>query len=274
MAECVGKKLLILLCLCVVVLCLALVCSDNVAVSTAAARHRPWCMKNRSSESAGAVQARNGSRPPAVMHYTFPLDDSFGLPFEGTFNPSELHSAPWMTQLKNFILNLQSPSDPVILVAIDASYKSALVNWLIATQLNLDIPLENVLIITYDDHLCPFLESKNFNNCLSVPLSTILQEPTSLSHKPKMTPLLVARISVMRILNRWGFDVANFDSDAMILRNPVPLFRRYPTADVIGSCGGSYPLTLWRRWGVVICMGAILVRSSPSTGEDIIIKAI
>ena len=202
---------------------------------------------------------------------SFPLDDSYSLPFQGTVMPSSLQSVEWPKTLKNFIQHLQSPRDPVVLVAADDAYRSALINWLISSQMNLEAPLQNVLIVTYNDKLCLFLASKHFNNCLSVPISTVMQASALQYFKHHrhmgMLQLLIIRVIVMRILNRWGFDAANFDSDAIILRNPLPLFRKYPDTDMVGTYGGGLPKKLQQQWGLVLCMGAILVRSTVATGK-------
>ena len=208
----------------------------------------------------------------SISRLSFPLDDSYSLPFQGTVMPSSLQTVEWPKTLKNFLQHLQSPRDPVVLVAADDAYKLALINWLISSQVNLEAPLENVLIVTYDDKLCLFLASKHFNNCLSVPISTVLQGSTLSFFKHHkntgMFPLLTIRVTVMRILNRWGFDAANFDSDAIILRNPLPLFRKYPDMDIVGTYGGGLPKKLQQQWGLVLCMGAIVVRSTAATGKN------
>ena len=254
------NKFLIVLCsFLIVILCLLLFRLDNFAASTAISQpHR--CVENHYN-GIDAVQVQNA----------FSVDESFRLPFQGEDKLSELQCAPWIKKLKDFIRDLQSPRDPVILVAIDDSHKPALINWLIAAQLKLKLPLENILIATYEEHFCSFFKTKGFKNCLSVPLSTLLRKTTiqTLSGMQTMTPVLVVRVSVMRILNRWGHDVMNIDSDAIVLRNPIPLFRQYPDVDIIGSLGapmGALP-QMSRQWGLVLCMGVILVRSSPSTGE-------
>ena len=210
----------------------------------------------------------------SISRLSFPLDDSYSLPFQGTLMTSSLQTVEWPKTLKNFLQHLQSPHDPVVLVVADNSFKPVLINWLIFSQLNLNPPLKNVLIVTNDDELCLFLAGKKLNNCLSVPLSTLLQGPVlnSLTHmfnqkRSRITQLCLIRTSVMRILNRWGFDVANFDSDAIILRNPLPLLREYPGADIVGTFGGGLPQPLRIEWGLVLCMGAIVVRSTSATGD-------
>ncbi len=59
----------------------------------------------------------------------------------------------------------------------------------------------------------------------------------------------------MRLLNYWGYDVANFDSAwCNSAQEPnIPLFysEEYASSDVIGTFGGSLPGALHNKWGVV-----------------------
>ncbi len=73
----------------------------------------------------------------------------------------------------------------------------------------------------------------------------------------------------MRLLNYWGYDVANFDSDAILLKNPLPLFysEEYASSDVIGTFGGSLSGALHNKWGVVVCMVVIFLRSTKQTKQ-------
>ena len=70
----------------------------------------------------------------------------------------------------------------------------------------------------------------------------------------------------MRLVNHWGFDAANYDTDAIILKNPEPLYyKQYQDSDFIGSYGHS-PLDIKQEWGIAICIGAMMIRSSNNTG--------
>ena len=76
----------------------------------------------------------------------------------------------------------------------------------------------------------------------------------------------------MRIINRLGYDCAMYDIDAIILRNPQPLYDMWDGVDIVGS-RRELPKELWRRWGVAICIGAVFIRSNTRTGESLIMGA-
>ena len=75
----------------------------------------------------------------------------------------------------------------------------------------------------------------------------------------------------MRFLNHWGYDVANYDVDAIVARNPEPLYYdTFKDSGVIGS-HGNFPSWIGDTWGgSTICGGAFMIKSGPETGEAII----
>lgn len=80
--------------------------------------------------------------------------------------------------------------------------------------------------------------------------------------------IMMARISVMRLLNLWGFNVAMIDTDALLLKDPWELFDQHPHRDIVASMG-RFPSELSSQWGTSLCVGVILIRSSSQTGSEI-----
>lgn len=74
----------------------------------------------------------------------------------------------------------------------------------------------------------------------------------------------LTRCPFCRLLNHWGYDVFNFDTDAVLLRNPFPLLQSHE--DIIGTFG-RFPTDLTKRWGITLCTAVLVVRSSPITGS-------
>ena len=66
-------------------------------------------------------------------------------------------------------------------------------------------------------------------------------------------------------MNHWDYDVVMYDSDAVVLKNPQPLFDASPDVELIGSAGKG-PESIGRVWGRTICTGVLLMRSSPALG--------
>ena len=76
----------------------------------------------------------------------------------------------------------------------------------------------------------------------------------------------VTRFVIIRLVNHLGYDLVSYDSDAIVLKNTQTLFDQHPNSDVIGSAG-RYPFELGKKWGFTVCLGVILFRSNPRTGE-------
>ena len=96
------------------------------------------------------------------------------------------------------------------------------------------------------------------------------------SPSPTLTPCLkfnppdpqvhIMRLLVMRLLNHWGWDVANYDSDAIVLKNLEKRFAQFPDKHLIGSVG-HFPQQLAVRWGAAVCIGVVLIRAARETGR-------
>ena len=59
-----------------------------------------------------------------------------------------------------------------------------------------------------------------------------------------------------------------YDSDAVVLKNPQPLFEANAGVELVGSAGKG-PESIGHVWGRTICTGVLLMRSSPDLGEGI-----
>ena len=82
----------------------------------------------------------------------------------------------------------------------------------------------------------------------------------------------MCRLALIRLLNHWGYNVVHYDADAVILKNPKPLFDKFQEYDIVGSWG-KLGKELKNMWGFAICMGAVLVlfRSTANVGKRICI---
>ena len=195
----------------------------------------------------------------------FSLEASFQIPWSTGRDGEQLRVALWVKELRSFLKTVPVPG-PVTLVSSDVSFKEVLINWLVAASV---AKVEHVLIVTYDEHLSNQLTARGIIS-LHVPIRSVVHAGSTLPApgRPTMVQLLVVRISVMRLLNYWGYDVANYDADAIILRNPKVIHEMYADSDLIGQYGGSLPSDLYQEWGVVMCMGAVLlIRSNTQTGD-------
>ena len=198
---------------------------------------------------------------------SFLLDNSFSSPWHNSRSVETIQKEPWFKELTTFLLN-SVPNSPIVLVASDSDFQDALLNWLISALLRQTEPVTNILVLTYRPSLCVFINSKQIVNCISiVPYSLTSEDVYTSKRYNGMYRLLVIRVFVMRLLTYWGYNVANFDTDAILLKNPIPVLQspEFSNSDVIGTFGGSLPGALHNKWGVVLCMGAIFLRSTSHT---------
>lgn len=194
---------------------------------------------------------------------------SFKSPWHSGVEGDTLEAAPWIREIKLF-LSAAKPGTPITLVSAEYNFRHALMNWLVAALVRCKPPVDNVLILTYDHRMWAFLYPMRLP-CIYVPLESIVKDKMYWNvGSPGMRHLLIVRVTVMRLLNYWGYDVANYDADAIVLRNPVAIHKLYPGSDLIGQYGGSLPHALQCRWGAVMCMGAvILMRSTAAVGKQL-----
>ena len=195
------------------------------------------------------------------------FDFNLPVPF-ATLPLGQLLQVQWMKELRHYLNAVSPDSGPVTIVSSDYSYREILLNWLISALVQVDRPLSNVLVLSLDSSLHALLQGKGFA-CIHVPPEQLLQPAliAKLKYHVAFTQVHILRLTVMRLVNHWGFDVANYDTDAIILKNPEPLYyKQYQDSDFIGSYGHS-PVDIKQEWGIAICIGAMMTRSSNNTGK-------
>ena len=208
---------------------------------------------------------------PASLPDSFEIRQPFSLPIPLATLPLDriLHTE-WLQALKEFLHTLKPDSGPVTIVSSDYKYSEVLLNWLISALVQVDRPLSNVLVLSLDSSLHALLQGKGFA-CIHVPpeqlLRSVVINRLALTGHVAFTQVHILRLTVMRLVNHWGFDVANYDTDAIILKNPEPLYyKQYQDSDFIGSYGHS-PADIKQEWGIAICIGVMMTRSSNNTGK-------
>ncbi len=172
---------------------------------------------------------------------------------------------PWMQELKDFLGGLNSTL--VSLVSSDYNYREVLLNWLISAMVKVSPPLSNVLVLSLDESLYKLLSSRGIA-CIHIPPESLIRVRLNSSLKRTgFRQVHIMRLTVMRLINHWGYDVANYDTDAIILKNPEPLYDRYADVDFIGSYG-NFPQELASKWGIAVCIGVVLVRGTQQSGKN------
>ena len=192
---------------------------------------------------------------------TFAVAANFKFPHRSAYKPvSSVLASPWVGQLKH-ILTAIGPNRTVTITVASEDFTNNLLNWLIAAKLVATPPVENIIIVSFDLSLHNFLTVKKIDS-IFVPYGSVLR------YTHGITRVWMTRMAVIRLISHWGFDVQQFDTDAIILRNPQAVFDQFPSSDVIGG-RAKLPFELGKGpWGFTVSMGAILFRHTPRTGEQ------
>lgn len=207
-------------------------------------------------------------KDPSSMWAEGTLDsqEHFTVPWSHGISSDTFKRNPWYQSLLNFTQRLE-PNETVFMVCSDKTFKEALLNWLVSTLVWLENP-PSILVVSNQAKVCSFLKDQEVPvECLSVSAAALLdQEGMNMVKGHQFRQVLVVRMSVLRILNHLGHNVVNMDTDAIMLRNPIPVLEWNGDSDVVGTYGGKLPPRLFGKWGVVVCMGAVMIRSTPKTG--------
>ena len=169
-------------------------------------------------------------------------------------------NTPWVRDLYDEVKQLTGRQ--VTLLVSDRKYLDVLVNWLAHSILYASQPVDSILIIALDTFTYTVLRHKGFHSVYVQPHAVVNSKPTGNT----LAYIWITRLTVIRLLNYWKYNVFVIDSDAVMMRNIQPVLDRFSTSDIITS-GGYFPSKLRYKWNApTMCMGAILFKSSPATG--------
>ena len=206
-----------------------------------------------------------------VEYDTFNIKKPFLLPFPfATQNVEDLLKNQWVKDLKKTLSEIPNKSAPISIVSSNYRYRSLLVNWLIGAKTLVDPPISNVIIFALDQELCTeILLKRKFKECIYVNprdmlTQTVFNQIMKSNSRVALIMIMVMRLTAMRLMNHWGFDVANYDTDAIVLKNPESLYYSRDS-DMVAS-HGTNPPRYTQKWGVGICGGMFMIKSSSKTG--------
>ena len=179
----------------------------------------------------------------------------------------DIQQASWTRKLYKFLNGLDLSISPhVNMVFGDSNHTELVLNWIIAAYVRLHPPLHNIMVLSVDQPLCDLLEFKKVKvTCIAVPPQSFLASAGHDSYEQGIK----TRFIVLRVMNFWGYDVASYDCDAVIRRNPQPLYDGYPEAQIFTAASYNPPASP-DIWGFSICGGTLFVKSHPSTGMQVI----
>ena len=197
---------------------------------------------------------------------TLSIDESLTLPVPfATLPLKQLLQQQWVADLRQILKQISPGLAPVSIVTADYKFREVLLNWLVAAKTQASPPLTHVIVFSLDQALCELLNQRRIH-CVFVAPSKYLTSKAiaSLTKHIVFSEVMVLRLTAMRLINYWGYDAANYDTDAIILKNPESLYLRRADSHLIGSYG-HHPGELSRAWGTTVCCGLFMIRSSPHT---------
>lgn len=193
----------------------------------------------------------------------FSISPHFHFPQPKAVKPvSDILQSDWLKELKS-VLKMMNSSQ-VTMVTSNLVYKEVLLNWLISATISAGLSLEQILVLAMDISLHKLLQERGVPSVLIQP-STFLSDATR--RMGVFNWVMMTRLSIVRLLNHWQFDVANYDTDAILLRDLQPVFEQAHESKIIGTFG-KFPQNLYREWGIALCTAVLMVRSSPQTGQS------
>ena len=172
-------------------------------------------------------------------------------------------TSPWIAKLQDLLGKVHLHKQ-VSVVFSNIEYLGSLLNWLITAKVKAKPSLKNVIIVCLDRAVFKILNRRSIPSVLIYP-NKVIRHVTAIKEK---NAIWIVRCTIYRLINYFGYDVISYDTDAIILKDPNVLFNQHNDSDIIGSAG-TFPLNLGNRWGFTLCMGVVMFRSTPRTGEHI-----
>ena len=191
----------------------------------------------------------------------FPIRPGFTFPQPKALRPlEEVLNTRWIRALRRQLSVVTTKQ--VTMVTTNSGYTDVLINWLISAVVKSKVPISSILIVCLDEGIHSLLQRKMIAS-VYLPMFDLLRPTAQFNRSFEL--VMMTRLSVMRLINHWGFDVANYDTDAILLKDPQPLYDSVSDADIIGSIG-TIPTDFYMEWGITICIGVVVFRSSKKTG--------
>ena len=180
-----------------------------------------------------------------------------------TRQSSEILNSNWVAQLKT---TLATTNSHVTIVMISIQYFSTLINWLAYATIHTMPLAENLLVICGDVESHEILLRKGVRSVVVTIEDVAINE--SQFNEVLFGGKMLVRLTVLRLLNFWGYDVLQMDSDAIILNNILPILDHFGDNDIIASTieKPCTPIGVYEVWKFCVCMGVVQIKHGPRTG--------
>jgi hypothetical protein len=208
------------------------------------------------------IRVKNNSRSFNIAkNFTFPHFKSI------LRDNTVMAETPWINELAKIMSNINEKT--IFAITVNQGYKDTLLNWLISAVFKGGLSLDKILVISLDQSIQEFLQGHGIT-CIYIPVKSLFSSLISHYWIEEYGLVMFTRISVVRLLNHWGYSVVIIDTDALVLHDPQPLFDEYPSSSIVAS-SGTQPRTLFGIWNTTACNGLILLRSNPEIGNLFVI---
>ena len=191
----------------------------------------------------------------------FTIREPFNFPLSHySLSKRELLGSQWVRDLQSFLRSVRGRQ--VSLVTASVEHLDVLLNWLISANLIASPPLQNVLVLTLDKSVFDLTSQREIPT-LFVNEKMVISPSANVTRR--FSQVHVVRLSILRLVNHYGYSVVNYDCDAILLKNPQPIFDGHKDADLIGTFGKG-PGQLYVKWGITLNTGVMLLRSNSKIG--------
>lgn len=189
----------------------------------------------------------------------------FLFPWHSQTRPlSVVLKSDWVKDLRSFANSCCTGTYPLTIVAADSAYTDVVLNWLIFAVIKAGLSLNTILVASFDEILHDFLKTRKVNS-IHIEAKELFDGDIL---ERRYAKILITRMSLMRLTNHFGYDVVHYDPDAILLKDPWPIFYdQYCDSDIIAS-QATYPFEIHKEYGVTMCMGSVFLRSTPATGNS------
>ncbi|CAH1792819.1 unnamed protein product [Owenia fusiformis] len=161
-----------------------------------------------------------------------------------------------IVNIEKSLTRINSKYGPINFLYANADRLQELINWWLMAKFVAKMELNNLIVATDSTKLTPILSKLSINTVFID--TTITQTEIERIHK---NIIWLYRIIFWRLLNSYGYDVLCFDTDAIVLNDPIShIEKNYPDASIVASMTNKAPKNVNHEWGFTLCMGLVLFR--------------
>ena len=217
---------------------------------------------SQNSDTSAAPQAVSRRRRLKILEY----HSQILFPYPNlTFPANRMLRSKWATNLKSTV-DTANFNKQITYLMVSFDYFSTLLNWLVHTKLHAPSLMRHLLVVCLDEESHKVLSDKGIVSSV-VTVDNIIKSLSDIEGT-LFHARVVVRLTVLRLLNYWGYDVLQMDIDALLMNNIQSVFDHFNDVDIITSTSmkNCIPKTAHRAWGFCMCIGAVLIRSNDNTG--------